>query len=62
MPKIHSIRTKIVCSIVLFALVISTVLVCVSYFTYYTTMAEHYDTPELNVDQKAISIIDDAEQ
>ena len=59
MPKIHSIRTKIVCSIVLFALVISTVLVCVSYFTYKSTMDEHYDTLGNNVAQTAISMIDE---
>lgn len=59
MSKIHSIRTKIVCSIVLFALVISTVLVCVSYFTYKSTMDEHYDTLGNNVAQTAISMIDE---
>ena len=47
--KLHSIRVKIICSIILLALVISTVLVYISYSTYKSAMNEHYDTLAANV-------------
>ena len=57
--KIHSIRTKIICSIVFLALVISTVLVYISYTTYKSAMNEHYDTLANNIARTAIAMLDD---
>ena len=57
--KLHSIRVKIICSIILLALVISTVLVYISYSTYKSAMNEHYDTLAANVAKTAIAMLDD---
>ena len=55
----HSIRTKIVCGIILLALVISSTLAYVSYFTYKSTMDKHYETLGDHVAQTAISLLDE---
>ena len=57
--KLHSIRVKITCSIILLALVISTILVYISYSTYKSTMNEHYDTLAANVAKTAIAMLDE---
>ena len=59
MKKIHSIRTKIVCGLILLALVISSTLVYVSYYTYKTTMDRHYEALGDHVAQTAISLLDE---
>lgn len=57
--RMFSLRLKIVLAILLLVLVLSTAIVCVSYFTYRNTMNEHYETLGNNVARTAISLFDD---
>lgn len=57
--KTHSIRTKIIFSIIILALVISTVLVYISYITYKSVMNEHYETLGNNVAKTAVAMLDE---
>lgn len=59
--RIVSLRYKIVFFILLMVLVLSTILVCVSYFTYRDAMNEHYETLGDNVARTAISFLDEDE-
>lgn len=52
-------RLKLVCAIVLLVLILSTSIVCVSYFTYRNTMNEHYETLGNNVARTAIALMDE---
>ncbi len=58
MKKFNSIGLKIIMSIVLLTLIISTVLICIGYFTYKKTMDEHYETLGIHVAETAISMLD----
>lgn len=58
MKKIHSLRLKILCSIVLMVCVISSVLLYVSYATYKNTMDEHYTAIGDNIARTTISLLD----
>lgn len=57
--RMISLRLKLIFFIVLLVLVLSTVIVCVSYFTYRNTMNEHYETLGNNVARTAISLLDE---
>ena len=59
--KMLSLRVKIVFGILLMVLVLSTVLVCISYFTYKNAMDEHYESLGNNVARTAISFLDEDE-
>ncbi len=59
MKKFNSLTVKIIASIILLTLVISTVLIYVSYNTYKNTMDDHYETLGNQVADTAISIMDD---
>ena len=59
MKRKHSIRAKMIGGIILLALVISSTLVCVSYYTYKSTMDKHYETLGDHVAQTAISLLDE---
>lgn len=59
MKRKYSIRTKIIGGLILLALVISSTLVCVSYYTYKSTMDKHYETLGDHVAQTAISLLDE---
>ena len=54
-----SLRLKLLLAIVFLVLVLSTAIVCVSYFTYRNTMNEHYETLGNNVARTAISLLDE---
>ena len=57
--RMISLRLKLLLAIVLLVLVLSTVVVCVSYFTYRNTMNEHYETLGDNIARTAISLMDE---
>lgn len=57
--KMISLRLKLLFAIVWLVLVLSTIIVCVSYFTYKNTMNEHYETLGNNVARTAISLFDE---
>lgn len=57
--RMFSLRLKIVCGLVFMVLVLSTVLVCVSYFTYENAMNEHYELLGNKVAGTAISFLDE---
>ena len=59
MKRKNSIRTKIIGGIILLALVISSTLVCASYYTYKSTMNKHYEALGGHVAQTAISLLDE---
>ena len=51
--RMISLRLKLVLAIVFLVLVLSTIIVCVSYFTYRNAMNEHYETLGNNVARTA---------
>ncbi len=57
--RMISLRMKLLLAIALLVLVLSTVVVCVSYFTYRNTMNEHYETLGENIARTAISLMDE---
>lgn len=58
MKHIHSLRLKIIGGILLMALVISTVLVGISYVTYERAMNDQYETQGNHIAMTAISLLD----
>ncbi len=59
MKKLNSLTVKIIVSIILLTLVISTVLIYVSYSTYKRAMDEHYEILGTQVADTAIAMIDE---
>ena len=57
--RMISLRLKLVLAIVFLVLVLSTIIVCVSYFTYRNAMNEHYETLGNNVARTAIALMDE---
>ena len=61
MKIFKSIKTKIALSIVLMLLIISTILLAISYFTYKNTMNQQYTMVGNNIAKTSISMLDDAQ-
>lgn len=61
MKRFHSIRTKILCSVVLMALVISTVVISLSYFTYKESMDAQYESRANEIAETVMTLLDSKE-
>jgi len=59
MKRRQSITLKVTLGVVSLALILSTILVCISYFTYKNTMDEQYETRGNQIAKTAISMVDD---